>query len=102
VFSTASFIPQIRNLREQRHGRRISLTYVLFNLILATQQLTVYLLYFILREAGYDGIAHEAPTFGDWLDLIQFGIVWLCHSVLYGNPSVQSSCVILLTETAAA
>jgi uncharacterized membrane protein YhaH (DUF805 family) len=50
VLSIASFFPQIRKLRKQWHGRGISLPYVLFNLIVATEQLTIFLLFFILGK----------------------------------------------------
>ncbi|KXH63067.1 hypothetical protein CSAL01_09954 [Colletotrichum salicis] len=41
ILSFISFTPQYHRLREQRHCSGLSLYYVLFNLLSATEQLTI-------------------------------------------------------------
>lgn len=48
-----------------------------------------------------DSIVRSPPTLGDWLNLAQFAVVWLCHLVLFGlylyhppsRPSVKRTII---------
>jgi hypothetical protein len=94
LLSLTSFLPQICHLRLRNDSSGISLIYILFNLIVATEELTLGY-HFIVADykTPYgDGITHDPPTLEDWLNVDQFLVVWLGHLVLsVGNPSSSSS-----------
>lgn len=52
----------------------ISLYYILFNLLVATEILALDLS-FLTMEGGTDMFIHNPPSVGDWLNLAQFAIV---------------------------
>ncbi|KAH8743749.1 hypothetical protein F5883DRAFT_592078 [Diaporthe sp. PMI_573] len=76
VLSFASFLPQLQLLWLRRDSTGISLFYVLFNLIVITEQFTIDLA-LITSVDGGDIVVHTPATTGDWLNLAQFGTVWV-------------------------
>ncbi|KAI1779361.1 hypothetical protein F4818DRAFT_438137 [Hypoxylon cercidicola] len=55
---------------------------ILFNLIVATEQFALGLHFIVDNDEIMDDVVHNPLTLGDWLNLAQFSIVWLCHLVL--------------------
>ncbi|KAI1392301.1 uncharacterized protein F4822DRAFT_123948 [Hypoxylon trugodes] len=82
--SVASFIPQYSRILSRGDCSRISPYYVLFNFIVATEQLTISLHFIIVNDAIMDNIVHTPPVAGDWLNLAQFSTVWVCQLILFG------------------
>ncbi|USW53452.1 hypothetical protein Slin15195_G067710 [Septoria linicola] len=78
VASSWSFVPQLQLLWSSRSTDRLSNVYVLVNLISATQQLTIGL-HGILVEP--ESFMHHQPkaNFDDWLNVVQFVVVWIGH-----------------------
>ncbi|ERF73258.1 hypothetical protein EPUS_03090 [Endocarpon pusillum Z07020] len=81
--SLVSFIPQYHHILWRRDCSGISLSYVLFNLIAATEQCALGLHYIVDNVEVSDTIVGSTPTVGDWLNLWQLGVVWICHSALF-------------------
>jgi hypothetical protein len=52
------------------------------NLIAATQQFSLYLLYVIDDSTVADFLVESPPSTENYLDLAQFGMVWLSQSIL--------------------
>lgn len=80
--SLVSFIPQYHRIRSRQDCSGISLYYVLFNLIAFTEQFALSLHYIVDNVEVSDTIVGSPPTAGDWLNLCQLAIVWICNSVL--------------------
>ncbi|KAK1489316.1 hypothetical protein CCUS01_03363 [Colletotrichum cuscutae] len=92
ILSLISFTPQYHRLREQAHCNGLSLYYVLFNLLSATEQLTIGLFLNINNSASLrpDAFVNIPATAGDWLNLSQLMIVWLCFITYASLPSSRS------------
>lgn len=89
VLSFASFLPQLQLLWLRRDSSGVSLYYVLFNLVVSTEIFTIDLA--ILNSVDGGNIFVHAPaTIGDWLNLAQFGTVWVMWVVMYVNPSFDT------------
>lgn len=84
VLSFASFLPQTYRLAQHGSWTGISLAYLLINLIVATEQLTLglHLIVIEANDGAIPGIVHKPRTFGDWLNLSQLAVVWLGHMLL--------------------
>jgi uncharacterized protein with PQ loop repeat len=80
--SLVSFIPQYHRILSRRDCSGISLNYVLFNLIAVTEQFALGLHYIVDNVEVSDTIVGSPPAVGDWLNLWQLGVVWICHSAL--------------------
>ncbi|KAG6356305.1 hypothetical protein INS49_015692 [Diaporthe citri] len=76
VLSFASFLPQLQLLWLRRDSSGLSLCYVLFNLVVATELFTIDLAILVSVDGG-DIFVHAPATTGDWLNLAQFGTVWV-------------------------
>jgi hypothetical protein len=85
VLSFASFLPQLQLLWLRRDSSGISLCYVLFNLVVATELFTIDLSILTSAEGG-EIFVHSPASTGDWLNLAQFGTVWLMWALMYVNP----------------
>ncbi|KAK5172270.1 uncharacterized protein LTR77_003908 [Saxophila tyrrhenica] len=86
-----SFWPQLHLIRARQDTEGISLTYVLINLIVATQQLGLYIHMISFQYKGAPaGMINDPPSFGDYLNLTQFAAVWLGHFTLYAVSSITS------------
>lgn len=86
VLSFASFLPQLQLLWLRRDSSGISLYYVLFNLIIATELFTIDLAMLTSVDGG-DIFVHSPASTGDWLNLAQFGTVCIMWTLMYVNPS---------------
>ncbi|KAF5011005.1 hypothetical protein FDECE_2875 [Fusarium decemcellulare] len=83
LLSAASFVPQYSRILSRRDCVGLAPNYILFNLIVATQQFSLGL-YYIVANDEVDFVVHSPPTLGDWLNLAQFTVVWVGHLVLFG------------------
>lgn len=83
VLTFASFLPQIRRIWVRRDASGISLRYVLFNLIAASEQFAVNFVYAYLYTPGYgeEPFVHDPMTDGDWLNLAQTTLFMLLFVV---------------------
>lgn len=83
VLSAVSFVPQLLRIAVRRDSSGVALFYVLFNLINATQQLTI--------GGIYIGFAEERPFFAwswpqsatDWINVVQLLVFWAGTLTLY-------------------
>ncbi|EXF83850.1 hypothetical protein CFIO01_03873 [Colletotrichum fioriniae PJ7] len=84
ILGLVSFIPQYHRLREQGHCNGLSLYYVFFNLLSATEQLTIGLFLNVNNGAALrpDAFVNTPATAGDWLNLGQLVVVCLCSLYL--------------------
>ncbi|KAK3937885.1 hypothetical protein QBC46DRAFT_410768 [Diplogelasinospora grovesii] len=84
VLSFASFLPQLRLLWVQRDSSGISLYYVLFNLLVATEQFTLSF-FFVVNHRFEDTqvFVHTPPDVGDILNLTQFAVVWALWLMIF-------------------
>ncbi|TDZ38819.1 hypothetical protein C8035_v006617 [Colletotrichum spinosum] len=82
IAAILSYLPQYHCIQEQGHSNGLSLYYVLFGLLSATEHLTLGLLLNITEPRS--GAFVETPaTVGDWINLVQLGVVWLCALILF-------------------
>jgi uncharacterized protein with PQ loop repeat len=72
-----SFLPQFHLICARKNTSGIALSYVLFNLIAATEQFAVNFGYIALISPRAGVFAHDPTTVGDWLNLAQTTLVWL-------------------------
>ena len=82
VLSVISFLPQFRKIVHRGDCTGISPTYVFLNLVAATDQFGLSLLMIIDNKEMVDTIVASPPNNGNWINLVQFAIVWFCHLVL--------------------
>ncbi|KAL3474873.1 hypothetical protein BJX99DRAFT_230850 [Aspergillus californicus] len=83
ILTTLSFTPQLYTILSRKSSAGISLSYVLFNLLVATEQFTlVFFLMINVPEIGRGGFAHESFTLGDWLNFGQVGGTWVSFLIL--------------------
>jgi PQ loop repeat. len=80
--SILSFGPQLRRLHQKKCSSGISPTYLLFNAINATEQLTICFSYIFVAEGESDFFIHNPPDEGDWLNLFQLAAFWTLSSTL--------------------
>jgi hypothetical protein len=86
VLSLGFFIHQICRFHLRSDSNGVSITYIVLNLIVATEQFTLGLQLITIDTEGVpDGMVHTPPSAGDWLNLVQFAVVWLGHVVLHDN-----------------
>lgn len=86
VLSFLSFLPQLQLFWLRRDSSGVSLYYVLFNLVVSTELFTIDLSILTSVDGG-DIFVHAPATIGDWLNLAQFGTVWVMWLVVYVDPS---------------
>ncbi|PYH39132.1 uncharacterized protein BO87DRAFT_297743 [Aspergillus neoniger CBS 115656] len=85
--SIYSYIPQLQLLWTTKNSSSLSLCYLLFNLICATEQ---FLLAFIcISNPDPNVFVEDRGSLRDWLNLIQITVVWLL-SGLTSYPSTSS------------
>lgn len=79
LLSAVSFAPQLGRLYSRGDSSGISRYYVLFNLISATEQLTLALALVVNTDdgGGSDFFLHRPLTLGDRLNIAQLAAVWL-------------------------
>ncbi|KAJ3520496.1 hypothetical protein NM208_g13683 [Fusarium decemcellulare] len=89
LLSAASFVPQYSRILSRRDCVGLAPNYILFNLIVATQQFSLGL-YYVVANDEVDYVVHSPPTLGDWLNLAQFTVVWVGHLVLSVKPDLSN------------
>ncbi|KAL2807694.1 hypothetical protein BJX63DRAFT_411386 [Aspergillus granulosus] len=83
LLTIASFIPQFHLIWSRKSANGISLLYVLYNLISATEQFALNFGFVVLAEAADDAVfVHNPPTVGDWLNFAQT-IVFMSQFLVY-------------------
>lgn len=99
VLNWGSFIPQVRRLRRKRESSGVSLTYVLFNLINATEQFA-FATFLTVNDLG-GLLVGNAHSRGDQINLVQFaGVFFLWLLMLVERlPFLTDNSVPLLTGT---
>jgi uncharacterized protein with PQ loop repeat len=87
ALTAISFLPQLYRLHVKKNSLGISPSYVLCNLIVATEQFAI-LFYLLVSvpEAGGDMLVHEPRTAGDWLNFAQLATTWVLFLTLYVLP----------------
>ncbi|OHF03004.1 ATP synthase F0 [Colletotrichum orchidophilum] len=85
ILSVVSYLPQCHRLREQGHCDGLSLYYVLFNLLSATEQVTIGFFLNVNNDGSLrpDVFVNTPATAGDWFNLGQLVVVWLCSLYLF-------------------
>jgi hypothetical protein len=84
LLSFASFLAQPQLLWVRGDSSGISLYYVLFNLIVASELFTVSFFHVVNnRVERSQFFVHQPPTVGDRLNLAQFAVVWVLWLLLY-------------------
>ncbi|KAI9368496.1 hypothetical protein BJX61DRAFT_214425 [Aspergillus egyptiacus] len=84
LLTTLSFLPQLHRLRSRKCSLGLSPSYVLCNLIFATEQLTnIFYMMVNYPEARWDDFVHDPVTAGDWLNFAQMAITWGLFLVLF-------------------
>ncbi|KAJ6142728.1 hypothetical protein N7471_002181, partial [Penicillium samsonianum] len=85
ILTVVSFIPQILRIWTKKNIKGISSFYILFNLISATEQLTIYI-YLLFNEYDPKGgtiFLHTPPSAGDWFSLCHCAIVSILSFALF-------------------
>lgn len=79
--SIISFLPQLQLLWTTKNSSGLSLCYLLFNLICATEQFLLAFLYNNNPEAEPNMFVESPGSLGDWLNLIQITVIWILFSL---------------------
>ncbi|KAL2834400.1 hypothetical protein BDW59DRAFT_156332 [Aspergillus cavernicola] len=92
VLSALSFLPQLQRIWSQKTSAGISISYVLLNLIVATEQFTIIFLLMISAPEATSNFTHDPLSTGDWLNFAQIssvlGLFLVLFSIcLYYRPS---------------
>ncbi|KAL4885398.1 hypothetical protein BJY04DRAFT_134061 [Aspergillus karnatakaensis] len=96
ILTALSFIPQLYRLFSLKTSTGISITYILFNLIVATEQFTnEFYIMVNVPEASGGMFTHEPLSRGDWLNFAQITVVWVLLQILFAlcifyRPTGQS------------
>ncbi|KAJ5767250.1 uncharacterized protein N7511_004866 [Penicillium nucicola] len=83
LFSGASYLPQLHRLWVRGNCEGMSLGYLLFSLISATEQFTIGFFFMVNNTGGSDFFVETPLTTGDWLNLAQLTLVWLLQLLLF-------------------
>jgi hypothetical protein len=73
VLSVLSFMPQIRHIKSRGELTGISLSYILFNLIVTTHLFALSLEWFLIDNEN------QPPNISNRLDTTQFMVFWMGH-----------------------
>lgn len=82
LLSGASYLPQLHRIWVHGNCQGISLSYLLLNLISATEQFTIGFFILVNHKGGTDLFVETPITTGDWLNLAQLTLVWALHLLL--------------------
>jgi uncharacterized protein with PQ loop repeat len=82
IMSLLSFIPQLHRTVSRRNSSGISVYYVLFNLISATEQFALVFFFVVNYIDDPDMFVQKPVNTGDWLNLAQTAAVLLLWLVL--------------------
>ncbi|KAJ5533118.1 hypothetical protein N7494_009670 [Penicillium frequentans] len=83
LLSGASYLPQLHRIWVHGNCQGISLSYLLLNLISATEQFTIGFFILVNHKGGTDLFVETPITTGDWLNLAQLTLVWALHLLLF-------------------
>lgn len=89
VASVASFEPQITRIKNNGSCSGISVFYVLYTTMLATYTFALLLWGVLNHERGESYFFPMEPGVADWLNIVQFAVVWLGQLVLYVLESLE-------------
>ncbi|PWY72769.1 hypothetical protein BO83DRAFT_408483 [Aspergillus eucalypticola CBS 122712] len=81
--SIFSFLPQLRLLWATKNSSGLSINYVLINLICATEQFLLVLLYNNTPDAEPNMFVENPGSLGDWMNLIQITVVWILSGLTF-------------------
>lgn len=81
LFSIFSFGPQLGRLHQTADSTGVSLAYLLYNAISATEQLTISFSYLFIAQNS-DFFIHNPLNIGDWLNFLQLAVTWSLFSTL--------------------
>jgi uncharacterized protein with PQ loop repeat len=81
ILTFLSFLPQIHLIRARKDASGIALSYILLNLIAATEQFALNFGYTALNMPSSGVFVHKSLIFGDWLNLAQTTLVWMLFVV---------------------
>ncbi|GLA14607.1 hypothetical protein AnigIFM62618_001044 [Aspergillus niger] len=81
--SIISFLPQLQLLWTTKNSSGLSLRYLLFNLICATEQFLLAFLYNNTPDAEPNMFVESPGSLGDWLNLIQITVIWILSSLTF-------------------
>ncbi|KAJ5559770.1 hypothetical protein N7513_002169 [Penicillium frequentans] len=92
ILTIISFLPQILRIQTKQTTCGISSLYVLWNLICATEQLTIYI-YALFLEYEPDGnvFLHSPPSAGDRFSLCHCAVVAILFLTLFAQVLIYSS-----------
>ncbi|KAJ8111528.1 hypothetical protein ONZ43_g5601 [Nemania bipapillata] len=84
ILTCASFAPQLY-LLIARHGDAsgLDLRYVLLNLAVATELFAISFLVIVNNIEPSDVFAHNPLRAGDWINLVNFGVIWVLWLVIF-------------------
>ncbi|KAJ5468181.1 hypothetical protein N7475_005933 [Penicillium sp. IBT 31633x] len=83
ILSIGSFYPQIQRLWLKQDSSAVSVYYVLFNLIAATEQFTIVFFLLVNNTEGGSVFVHTPTATGDWLNLSQMTISLVGFLILF-------------------
>ncbi|KAI9371765.1 hypothetical protein BJX61DRAFT_510353 [Aspergillus egyptiacus] len=83
ILTLVSFLPQLRLIWTRKDASGIALSYVLFNLIAATEQFAVDYGFAALVSPSDGVFVHNPVNFGDWLNLAQTVFLWMLFLVYF-------------------
>ncbi|KAH6847196.1 hypothetical protein B0I37DRAFT_374459 [Chaetomium sp. MPI-CAGE-AT-0009] len=86
LLSFVSFLPQLRLHYLRKDSSGISLFYILFNLIVATELFTFSFFYLVshsFEEHLAQVFVRDPPDIGDFINLAQFALVWVLWLVSF-------------------
>lgn len=83
IASFLSFYPQLQCIWVKKDSSGISLYYILYNLISATEQFTLGFFYVVNLSKDSDLFVNNPRNIGDWLNLVQLTVVWLMSLLLF-------------------
>ncbi|VBB84422.1 Putative protein of unknown function [Podospora comata] len=103
ILTLLSFEPQIARIYHRRDSTGISLYYVLFNLIIATELFTISFFHLVNNRCeGSDSFAHDPPNLGDLFNLAHFTAVWIAWiiilllTIIYSPTTRDTSNIMLI------
>ncbi|KAL4866607.1 hypothetical protein BDV12DRAFT_131373 [Aspergillus spectabilis] len=84
ILSILSFIPQVHRIHSSKSSGGLSLGAILANLIVATEQFTIFF-YILVNEysSGPRFYTNDPPNAGDWINLVQTTVVWICFLIQF-------------------
>ncbi|PWY96313.1 hypothetical protein BO94DRAFT_580177 [Aspergillus sclerotioniger CBS 115572] len=84
ILTIASFYPQLRLLWTRKDGSGISLSYLLLNLICATEQFLLAFIYYTMPDGESSMFVETPKSWGDWVNLVQLGVGWVGMGAVFG------------------